>query len=90
MRKTKHNRKEEAAILHGSIRRIVPVLNPILAKNSSASSYNISRENIHFTKYVIETPWKSAIVAWTIGRAGLVFILRDVTRFTPLLARLVQ
>ena len=25
-----------------------------------------------------------------IGRASLVFILRDVTRFTPLLARLVQ
>ena len=53
---TKHNRKEEAAILHGSIRRTVPVLNPILVKNSSALSYNISRENIHFTKYVIETP----------------------------------
>ena len=27
---------------------------------------------------------------WVIGRASLVFILRDVTRFTPLLARLVQ
>ena len=26
----------------------------------------------------------------SIGRASLVFILRDVTRFTPLLARLVQ
>ena len=41
-------------MLHGSIRRTVPVLNPILAKYSSASLYNISR-NIHFTKHVTET-----------------------------------
>ena len=30
------------------------------------------------------------IIYLIIGRASLVFILRDVTRFTPLLARLVQ
>ena len=54
--------------------------------NSKVKKAEICQKAEHSHPCYIE----STIVSSTIWRASLVFILHDVTRFTPLLARLVQ
>ena len=51
---------------------------------------------LHHAKHFLPPPFPNTFLkpnltaSITIGRASLVFIFRDVTRFMPLLARLVQ